>query len=402
MSAPSPYTGLSTEVQNALNELNTDSSQYIPQRDAKELFNIPEGVQIFFLKDDGHVSTFSEPNSLRIFQFQQDSLDSTNTFLQVGGWTHPLIAGASPCLQAENGAIMFPDIYSEQPNSSVGLVLVDDVPSEVRAQLISLLEQHTAFKSQNLLPPDQRLGTVGRTIVKGADLVAQGLEYGADKAGILIEYVTEKGQERMSKCEEDAKVSSTMKVTVDAAKTVTNASVKVSGYVADRVGNLTKSLAGYLASKVDKPISGTVSTVTGGSKSNQTKGWIFDKGAMHYLVDAARGGLSAYGTVYNGLETAAKVLGEQVKVNSVMVVKHKYGVEAGDVFGDAATSAGNAAMTYMNIQSLGAKGLMKKTAKETGKSVAKNVFKAHEPESEGAPVPPVRTKKADAVTQETK
>merc|ERR1712186_311607 len=85
-------------------------------------------------------------------------------------------------------AIMFPDIYSEQPNSSVGLVLMDEVPAEVRNQLIGLLEQHTAFKSQSLLPPEQRLGTVGRTIVKGADLVAQGLEYGADKAGILIEY----------------------------------------------------------------------------------------------------------------------------------------------------------------------------------------------------------------------
>merc|ERR1712080_35694 len=340
MSAPSPYTGLSTEVQNALNDLNTDSHQYIPQRDAKELFNIPDKVQIFFLTSDGKVSTFSEPSSLRIFQFQQTSEDSTNTFLQVGGWTHPLIAGASPCLQAENGAIMFPDIYSEQPNSSVGLVLMDEVPAEVRNQLIGLLEQHTAFKSQSLLPPDQRLGTVGRTIVKGADLVAQGLEYGADKAGILIEYVTEKGQEKLAKCEEDAKVSPTMKVTVDAAKTVT--------------------------------------TVTGGNKA--AKG----KGAMHYLVDAARGRLAAYRTVYNGLETSAKVLGKHVKENSVKVVKHKYGGEAGDVFGDAATSAGNAAMTYMNISSLGAKGLIKKTAKETGKTVAKNVLKAHgdkEPEA---------------------
>merc|ERR1712061_263605 len=119
MSAPSPYTGLFTEVQNALNELNTDSAQYIPQRDAKELFNIPDKVQIFFLTSDGKVSTFSEPSSLRIFQFQQTSEDSTNTFLQVGGWTHPLIAGASPCLQAENGAIMFPDIYSEQPKGLI-------------------------------------------------------------------------------------------------------------------------------------------------------------------------------------------------------------------------------------------------------------------------------------------
>ena len=158
------------------------------------------------------------------------------------------------------------------------------------------------------------------------------------------------------------------------AKTASTATVKVSGFVADRVGNLTKSLAGYLASKVDKPISGSVTSVTGcGFATGGDKA----KGPMSYLVDAARGGLLAYGTVYNGLETSSKVLGKHVKDNSVKVVKHKYGTEAGDVFGDAVTSAGNAAWTYMNIQSLGAKGLVKKTAKETGKSIGKNVLKAH-------------------------
>ena len=41
------------------------------------------------------------------------------------------------------------------------------------------------------------------------------------------------------------------------------------------------------------------------------------------------------------------------------------------------SAAGNAAMTYLNIQSLGAKGLAKKTAKDTGKTLAKNVIHAH-------------------------
>merc|ERR1712111_98433 len=95
-------------------------------------------------------------------------------------------------------------------------------------------------------------------------------------------------------------------------------------------------------------------------------------------VDAARGGLIGYGTVYNGLETSAKVLGANVKENSVKVVSHKYGGEAGNVFGEACTAAGNAAMTYMNVQSLGVKGLVKKTAKDTGKKVVKNVITGKE------------------------
>jgi len=355
----SPYSNLSTEVQSAMVELESDNSSYQPQN-ANELLKLVNSVQIFFVTSDGHVSTFSAPETLRIFKFQEDQEDSTTNFLQVGGWTHPLIQGASPCLQAENGAIMFPDIYSDLPNSSVGLVLTEAVTSEQRAQLMSLLERLTALKSQTLLPPEQRLGALGSSIVKGAELLAQGIEVGAEKAGELIEYVTDKSQEKMNKAEEDAKVGKVVKGSVEVAKTATTATVKVSGFVADRVGTLTKSLASYLAQKA------TPSSNSVGDKKKS--------GAMAYLVDAARGGLIGYGTVYNGLETSAKVLGNNVKQNSVKVVSHKYGGEAGSVFGEACTAAGNAAMTYMNVQSLGVKGLVKKTAKQTGKNVVKNVL----------------------------
>jgi len=160
-----PYTNLSAEVQSALTELNADNSKYEPQN-AAELLRLENSVQIFFVTSDGKVSTFSAPETLRIFQFAQDQTDSTSTFLQVGGWTHPLIPGASPCLQAENGALMFPDIYSDLPDCSVGLVLMDEISEETRAKLINLLSQHTALKSQTLLPPDQRLGSIGSAIVK--------------------------------------------------------------------------------------------------------------------------------------------------------------------------------------------------------------------------------------------
>jgi len=375
---PNPYTSLSTEVQNALNDLNSDNSQYEPQN-ANELFRLINSVQIFFLTSDGKVSTFSAPETLRIFQFQEDSDDSTSTFLQVGGWTHPLIPEASPCLQAENGAIMFPDIYSDLPGCSVGLVLVEGVTEDTRKQLMDILDKYTALKSQTLLPPDQRLGAVGSAIVKGAEYLSQGIEIGAEKCGELIEYVTEKSQQKMNKAEEDAKIGSLTRGSITAAKSATTATVKVSGYVANRVGKLTKSMAGYLASKVEKPMSGVVSA-SGGDKK---------QGTMAHVIDAARGSLIAYGTVYNGLESSAKVLGKNMKENSVKVVSHKYGGEAGNVFGDACTAAGNAAMTYMNIQSLGAKGLVKKTAKETGKTVAKNVLTGESRKSVTNEQPPI-------------
>merc|ERR1712045_952948 len=299
---------------------------------------LEDSVQIFFVSASGHVSTFSAPETLRIFKMMSvEDEDSCAHFIQVGGWTHPLVPGASPCLQAENGAIMFPDIYSETPDSSVGLVISDSCEPAVRQQLLTHLEQLTAYKQLPQLGPEHQLGALGSSIVKGCELLASGIEVGAEKAGSLIEYVTEEGQKRLSKAEEDAKVGSLARNSVNVAKSANNATPNTS-----------------LAS--------------GNKKS----------GAMAYLVDAARGGLIGYGTVYNGLENSAKVLGNNVKDNSVKIVNHKYGGEAGQVFGEACTAAGNAAMTYMNVQSLGVKGLVKKTAKDTGKKVVKNVITGKE------------------------
>jgi len=73
------------------------------------------------------------------------------------------------------------------------------------------------------------------------------------------------------------------------------------------VGNLTKRMASYLAAKVVDP------NKPGGIKKGGS--------AMGTIVDAARGGLVAYGTVYNGLEANAKVLGNNLKQNSVKVVQ---------------------------------------------------------------------------------
>lgn len=364
MTAPNPYSGVSAELQAAMQELQENQGSYEPTRPATELFRLEDKVQIFFVSSEGRVSTFSGLETLRVFQFQEADAPEASIFLQAGGWTQPLVPGVSPCLEAENGALMFPDMYSETPGASVGLVLSDQVEAKEREQLVAILAANTALKSNTLLPPEQRLGTVGQTIVKGAEIVSQGLEIGAEKAGELIEYITEQSQARLSKAEEDAKVGSVTKHTINAAKSATGATVKVSGYVADRVGNITKKFANYLANKVVDPNSGTA---VAADKRKSSSG-------MAVLADAARGGLLAYGTVYTGLETSAKVLGQRAKENSVRVVNHKYGLQAGDAFGDACTAAGNAALTYMNIQSLGAKGLVKKTAKQTGKGVAKNVI----------------------------
>jgi hypothetical protein len=181
-------------VTSALEELQADPSLATPVQEADELFRLDDQVQIFFVTGDGRVSTFSEPVTLRIFRFRDGAKAADEgtaddggptVFLQVGGWTHPLVPGASPCLQAGNGAIMFPDIYADLPDCSVGLVLQEQVTPEVRAELMALLERLTAFKKE-LQVEDYNLGRLGQSIVKGAELVSKGIGIGTEKAGQFL------------------------------------------------------------------------------------------------------------------------------------------------------------------------------------------------------------------------
>jgi len=372
MAEQSPYSNLQKNVNDAFNELEADESVYIPEREAEELFNLPDSVHIFFITASGKVSTFSEPSTLRIFRFKETSEGETNAFIQVGGWTHPLLPGASPVLEAGNGAFMFPDVYGDD-GSCVGLVLADDTPfnadGEAQSQLALILDELTALKKEEPSASDQNLGKIGSVLLKSAQVVGKSMEKGAEKATHLIEYVSEKQKAKIQPCDEDVKVNRALKTSVKGAKFATKATVKVSGFVSKRVGKLSKRLANHLAKKMEPSVTGAISSNGGGGAPKSS--------SMHNIVDAARGGLLAYGTIYASLEDSAKVLGKSVKEESVQVMEKKYGKESGKVFEDSLTSAGNATMTYMNIQSLGVKGLVKKTAKDTGKELGKAVLEAH-------------------------
>jgi len=221
-----PYGNVANQVHSALDELNADDSHYIPShpsgggREAEELFLLPDCVHIFFVTGSGKVSTFSEPSTLRIFKFKDDATipdtSDAKTFIQVGGWTHPLIPGKSPVLEAGNGAFMFPDVYEEgntgaEP-SAVGIVIADDTPFNIEGEAQSALEKilgeltDGSLKKEEPLSKDQRLGTVARTLVKGAELMSMGMEKGAEKATTLIEYAGEKQRAKTEPTTEDAKV----------------------------------------------------------------------------------------------------------------------------------------------------------------------------------------------------
>merc|ERR1712062_51928 len=371
MADNNPYQNVQDNVREAFDDLLADESVYLPQKEATELFNLPD-VHIFFVSSSGKVSTFSEPSTLRIFKFNQPEDDGRcQTFIQVSGWTHPLIPGASPVFEAGNGAFMFPDAYGEDEG-------------EAQVELAKLLDELTfSLKKEEVKENDanvneHKLGPVGLTVFKGAKLLGKTVEQGADQGAKLIEYVADKQKAKIQVQEDrkDAKVNAALKTTVKGANYATKATVKVSGFVANRLGKLSKGLSNHLAKKMAPAPAMSDSNSGGGEGAKKPR-----SSSMYNLMDAARGGLLAYGTVYSSLEESAKVLGKSMKDESVQVIEKKYGGEAGQLHLEAMTAAGNAAMTYMNIQSCGAKGLVKRTAKDTGKKVGKALLEAHAKDS---------------------
>jgi len=88
MEGNNPYRHVQDNLRDAFDDLLADESVYVPQREAEELFNLPDCVHIFFISASGKVSTFSEPSTLRIFKFKDQSSEDkeSQTFIQVAGW----------------------------------------------------------------------------------------------------------------------------------------------------------------------------------------------------------------------------------------------------------------------------------------------------------------------------
>merc|ERR1711963_1259708 len=215
MEGNNPYRHVQDNLRDAFDDLLADESVYVPQREAEELFNLPDCVHIFFISASGKVSTFSEPSTLRIFKFKDQSSEDkeSQTFIQVAGWTHPLIKGASPVLEAGNGAFMFPDAYSEDEGSAVGIVIADDsvfnTDGQAQVQLGQILEELiSALKKEEPEINEHRLGKIGLTVFKTAQKVGRTVETKLVPQGTnLIEYVSEQQKAKIVEAEKDAKIN---------------------------------------------------------------------------------------------------------------------------------------------------------------------------------------------------
>ncbi|KAM7179963.1 spartin isoform 2-T2 [Macrochelys suwanniensis] len=358
--------------------------------DADELILIPQGVQIFFVTPDGQVSAPSYPGYLRIVKFlDTDGAMAQNrppAFLQVCDWLYPLMCNQSPVLCCNTGVYMFPDLMSQVPGSHVGVVLSSELPAADRELFEDLLKQMSDLRVQPLeassdvinlaqtvrIQPEPEGGErerelpewsekVAHGILSGASWLSWGLVKGAEYTGKAIHKGASKLREHIQPEEKPLEVNPTVAKGLHVAKQATGGAVKVSRFLVDGVCSIASSIGKELAPHVKKHGSKLVPESLKKDKDGKST---FD-GAM--VVAAS--GVQGFSTVWQGLESAAKCIANSVSTETVHTVQHKYGDDAGHATDNAMNSAINVGVTAFNIDNIGIKAIVKKTAKETGYAV---------------------------------
>ncbi|NWW89140.1 SPART protein, partial [Rhynochetos jubatus] len=355
--------------------------------DADELILIPQGVQIFFVTPDGQVSAPSYPGYLRIVKFlDSDSETAQNrppAFLQVCDWLYPLMSNQSPVLCCNTGVYMFPDTMSQIPGSYVGVVLSSELPAADRELFEDLLKQMSDLRIQpseassdainlpqtvHIQPQPEGAEElpewsekVAHGILSGASWVSWGLIKGAEYTGKAIHKGASKLREHIQPEEKPLEVNPAVAKGLHVAKQATGGAVKVSQFLVEGVCSIASCVGRELAPHVKKHGSKLVPESLKRDKDGRSN---YD-GA---LVVAASG-VQGIATVWQGLESAAKCITKSVSTETVKTVKYKYGDDAGDATDNAMKSAINVGVTALNIDNIGIKAVVQRTAKETGHAV---------------------------------
>ncbi|KAM6448443.1 spartin isoform 4-T5 [Liasis olivaceus] len=356
--------------------------------DADELILIPHGVQIFYVTPDGQVSAPSYPGYLRIVKFlDTDGAAAQNrppAFLQVCDWLYPLMCSQSPVLSCSSGVYMFPDMMSQVSGSYVGVVLSSELPIAYRELFEDLLKQMTDLRIQpaeassdviNLgqtvrIQPgpeekDRELPDwsekIAHGILSGASWLSWGLVKGAEYTGKAIHKGASKLREHIQPEEKPLEVSPAVAKGLHVARQATGGAVKVSQFLVEGVCSIASCVGRELAPHVKKHGSKLVPESLKKDKDG--------KSTLDGALVVAASGVQGFSTIWQGLECAAKCIAKSVSKETVQTVKYKYGDDAGHATNNAVSSVVNVGVTAFNIDNIGIKAIVKKTAKETSHAV---------------------------------
>lgn len=133
-------------------------------------------------------------------------------------------------------------------------------------------------------------------------------------------------------------------------------------FVAEKVGSAMTSFGRYLAPHVQRQGSKLLSYAVGMENHKAEE-------AMTETLKIACGTADAISTIYNGLESSASILGKNLAENTVKVVKYKYGESSAAVTSNTFDTVGNLYNVNRNFNIITPKGLVKSTAKNTGRGI---------------------------------
>ncbi|KAM9037716.1 spartin isoform X4 [Sarcophilus harrisii] len=356
--------------------------------DVEELILIPNGVQIFFVTPAGEVSAPSYPGYLRIVKFLDTTSEAAQNrpsgFLQVCNWVYPLMPSQSPVLRCSSGVYMFPDPTLQMSGSCVGVVLSSELPEEDRELFEDLLKQMADLRVQvsgtsseeinlsQVVPfqpvPEENVRVlpewsekVSQNILAGASWLSWGLVRGAELTGKAIHKGASKLRDHIEPEEKPLEVSPAVSKGLNIAKQATGGAVKVSQFLVEGVCSIANCVGRELAPHVKKHGSKLVPESLKKDKDG--------KSTLDGAMVVAASSLQGFSTVWQGMECAAKCIVKKVASETVNTVKHKYGDDAGHATDNVMNSAINVGVTAFNIDNIGIKAVVKRTAKQTGKAI---------------------------------
>lgn len=202
---------------------------------------------------------------------------------------------------------------------------------------------------------------VAQNILSGASWVSWGLVKGAEFTGKAIQKGASKLRERIQPEEKPVEVSPAVTKGLYIAKQATGGAAKVSQFLVDGVCTVATCVGKELAPHVKKHGSKLVpESLKRGKDGKSTL-----DGAMVVAASSVQG----FSTVWQGLECAARCIVNNVSAETVQTVRYKYGHNAGEATHHAVDSAINVGVTAYNIDNIGIKAVVKKTAKQTGQKL---------------------------------
>ncbi|PIO38330.1 hypothetical protein AB205_0083480 [Aquarana catesbeiana] len=187
-------------------------------------------------------------------------------------------------------------------------------------------------------------------LVKGAELTERAIHKGATKL-----------REHIQPEDRPMEVNPTVAKGLHVAQQATGGAVKVSQFLVDGVCAIASCVGRELGPHVKKHGSKLIPESLKKDKDG--------KSPLDGAMVVAASGVQGFATVWLGLEYAGKNIAKSVATETVHTVKYKYGKDAGHATNDAVNSAINVGVTAFNIDHLGVKAIVKKTAKETSHAI---------------------------------